>query len=135
MNSLTKVLLEDLLEAEKKKVTAIYGGGFKPPTKGHYAVIEKAYGTKMPIRVSDFKAIEAAILKNNAFNEFDKLSEVAKKQHPKSMLSDYYKGMFYEKTGVFKKGAKAYQNAFNKEEIGDLTKELMLDKADQLKNQ
>ncbi len=27
MNSLTKVLLEDLLEAEKKKVTAIYGGG------------------------------------------------------------------------------------------------------------
>jgi hypothetical protein len=42
MNSLTKVLLEDLLEAEKKKVTAIYGGGFKPPTKGHYAVVEKA---------------------------------------------------------------------------------------------
>jgi hypothetical protein len=42
MNSLTKVLLEDVLEAEKKKVTAIYGGGFKPPTKGHYAVVEKA---------------------------------------------------------------------------------------------
>jgi hypothetical protein len=42
MNSLTKVLLEDLLEADKKKVTAIYGGGFKPPTKGHYAVVEKA---------------------------------------------------------------------------------------------
>ena len=42
MNFLTKVLLEDLLEAEKKKVTAIYGGGFKPPTKGHYAVVQKA---------------------------------------------------------------------------------------------
>jgi len=42
MNSLTKVLLEDLLEAENKKVTAIYGGGFKPPTKGHYAVVQKA---------------------------------------------------------------------------------------------
>ena len=42
MNSLTKVLLEDLLEAEDKKITAIYGGGFKPPTKGHYAVVEKA---------------------------------------------------------------------------------------------
>jgi len=42
MNFLTKVLLEDLLEAEKKKVTAIYGGGFKPPTKGHFAVVEKA---------------------------------------------------------------------------------------------
>ena len=42
MNSLTKVLLEDVLEAEKKKVTAIYGGGFKPPTKGHYNVVQKA---------------------------------------------------------------------------------------------
>jgi len=42
MDSLTKVLLEDLLEVENKKVTAIYGGGFKPPTKGHYNVVEKA---------------------------------------------------------------------------------------------
>jgi hypothetical protein len=42
MDLLTKVLLEDLLEVENKKVTAIYGGGFKPPTKGHYNVVEKA---------------------------------------------------------------------------------------------
>jgi len=42
MNSLTKVLVGGILEAEKKKTTAIYGGGFKPPTKGHYNVVEKA---------------------------------------------------------------------------------------------
>jgi cytidyltransferase-like protein len=42
MNYLTKVLLEDLLDNGKKKITAIYGGGFKPPTKGHFDVIEKA---------------------------------------------------------------------------------------------
>jgi len=42
MNSLTKFLLEDILEADKKKVTAIYGGGFKPPTKGHFDVVAKA---------------------------------------------------------------------------------------------
>ena len=42
MNSLTKVLLEDLLDADNKKVTAIYGGGFKPPTKGHFDVVDKA---------------------------------------------------------------------------------------------
>ena len=100
-----------------------------------YDVLEKSLNIKMPIRINDFKAIEAAILKNNAFNEFDKLSEVAKEQHPKSMLSDYYKGMFYEKTGDLKKGARSYRNAFHKEEIGDLIKDLMLDKADQLKNQ
>ena len=42
MDSLTKVLVKDLLEAENKKITAIYGGGFKPPTKGHFDVIKKA---------------------------------------------------------------------------------------------
>ena len=42
MNPLTKVLLEDLLEDGKKKITAIYGGGFKPPTKGHFEVVAKA---------------------------------------------------------------------------------------------
>jgi len=42
MNLLTKVLLEDLLEVKNKKVTAIYGGGFKPPTRGHFNVVNKA---------------------------------------------------------------------------------------------
>jgi hypothetical protein len=42
MNQLTKVLLEDLLGDGKKKITAIYGGGFKPPTKGHFDVVDKA---------------------------------------------------------------------------------------------
>ena len=42
MSQLTKVLLEDLLEDGKKKITAIYGGGFKPPTKGHFDVVAKA---------------------------------------------------------------------------------------------
>jgi hypothetical protein len=42
MNHLTKVLLEDLLGDGKKKITAIYGGGFKPPTKGHFEVVAKA---------------------------------------------------------------------------------------------
>jgi hypothetical protein len=42
MNHLTKVLLEDLLGDGKKKITAIYGGGFKPPTKGHFDVVQKA---------------------------------------------------------------------------------------------
>ena len=100
-----------------------------------YDVLEKSLNIKMPIRINDFKAIEAAILKNNAFDEFDKLSELSKKQYPKTMLSDYHKAMFYEKTGDIKKAMKSYQSAFQKDEIGDLTKDMMLDKADELKNQ
>ena len=41
MNLLTKSLLEDLLDTQK--TVAIYGGGFKPPTKGHFNVVEKAF--------------------------------------------------------------------------------------------
>jgi predicted alpha/beta superfamily hydrolase len=98
-----------------------------------YDVMEKVLGMKMPIRISDFKAIEAAILKNKAYPEFDKLSDLARKNYPKSMLSDYHLAMMYEKTGDLKKAVKTYQNAFQKEEIGDLTKDMMLNKADELK--
>ena len=41
--SLINELIKGLLpEQEKKKVVAVYGGGFKPPTKGHFAVIKQA---------------------------------------------------------------------------------------------
>ena len=41
--SLVNELIKGLLpEQEKKKVVAVYGGGFKPPTKGHFAVVKKA---------------------------------------------------------------------------------------------
>ena len=41
MNRLAKSLLVGLLEQENY-ITAFYGGGFKPPTKGHFAVIKKS---------------------------------------------------------------------------------------------
>ena len=40
MNQLTKHLIGELLE--DKQVIGLYGGGFKPPTKGHFDVIEQA---------------------------------------------------------------------------------------------
>jgi hypothetical protein len=39
MSLLTKFLLKEVLD--NSKVVAIYGGGFKPPTKGHFAVVKK----------------------------------------------------------------------------------------------
>lgn len=100
-----------------------------------YDIIEKSYGIKMPIRINDFVAIEAAILKNNAFPEFEQLSILARKSYPRAMLSQYHMGMFYEKTGDFKRANKAYMNAYSLEPIGNLTKDLMLEKADQMKTQ
>ena len=41
--NLTSYLIEGLLpEEEKKRVVAVYGGGFKPPTSGHFEVAKQA---------------------------------------------------------------------------------------------
>ncbi len=41
--SLVNELIKELLpEQEKKKVVAVYGGGFKPPTSGHFKVVKQA---------------------------------------------------------------------------------------------
>lgn len=98
-----------------------------------YDVIDKSFALKLPIRLNDFKAIEAAILKNKAYDEFDKLSQVARKNYPKAMLADYELGQMYEKKGDNARAVKSYLSAFQREEIGDLTKDMMIERADELK--
>jgi len=48
MSEVTESLLQELLD--EPITVAIYGGGFKPPTKGHFTVVEKA--------LSDFPEID-----------------------------------------------------------------------------
>jgi hypothetical protein len=52
MNNFTKFLVNDLLEQKDQKITAIYGGGFKPPTKGHFDVVKQA--TEQNPEIDDF---------------------------------------------------------------------------------
>ena len=107
--------------------------GYVDYLKNKYTLIEKNLNVKMPIRYSDFKAIEAAILKNKAFAELEQLSNLADKYYPKSMLGNYQLAMMYQKTADYPKAIKYYQKAYSKEEIGDLTKTLMLDNIEKLK--
>ena len=39
--SLVQELIKPLLEEDIREI-AVYGGGFKPPTKGHFEVVETA---------------------------------------------------------------------------------------------
>ena len=98
-----------------------------------YEILDKTFSIKLKIRLNDFTAIEAAILKNKAYTEFEQLSQLARKNYPKSMLADYHLAQLYEKTGDLKKAIKAYQAAFQKEEIGDLTRDMMIERLDQVK--
>ena len=98
-----------------------------------YNELEKKFGFKIKPRLSDFKAIEAAILKNKAYNELLPLSDYANKQYPKTTLGTYHEALYYEKTGNYKKAIKSYQKAFTQEAIRELTKDFMLNRAEALK--
>jgi predicted alpha/beta superfamily hydrolase len=113
---------------------AVLTSGYVDYLVRKYDVIEKSFALKLPIRLNDFKAIEAAILKNKAYPEFEKLAQLAKKSYPKSMLADYQMGQMYEKKGETAKAVKSYMMAYQREEIGDLTKDMMIERADELKN-
>jgi hypothetical protein len=52
MDQLTKFLVNELVDG--KSVTAVYGGGFKPPTKGHFDLVKTA--------LKDFKDIDKFII-------------------------------------------------------------------------
>ena len=98
-----------------------------------YDTMEKYYGVKIPVRMSDFNAIESAILKNKMYNELEELSIVARKNYPKTMLADYELAVMFEQKGDLKRAAKYYQDAFLKDEVGQLTKDMMFEKSDSLK--
>lgn len=98
-----------------------------------YDIIEKTYNMKIKVRINDIKAIEAAILKNKAYLELGTLADLAKKNYPKSMLSDFYLATMYENIGDLKKASKSYMEGYQKEEISDLTKDMMYEKANTLK--
>jgi predicted alpha/beta superfamily hydrolase len=112
---------------------AVLTGGYVDYLNKKYEIIEKSFALKLPIRINDFKAIEAAILKNKAYDEFDKLAQLARKNYPKAMLADYEMAQMYEKKGDNAKAVKSYLTAFQREEIGDLTKDMMIERADELK--
>ena len=55
MNELTKFLVEGILNEETEKAVALFGGGFKPPTKGHLDVVNQ--GIKQNPEVSEIKIL------------------------------------------------------------------------------
>ncbi len=120
-------------EFQEKIVTL--PSGYVDYLKNKYDILDKALGVKMNIRINDFKAIEAAILKNKAYAEFEQLAQLSHKMYPKTMLGDYHMAMYYENTGDIKNAVKYYQSGFQLQPIGSLTKDMMLAKADELRSQ
>lgn len=98
-----------------------------------YKTIKDLFGIDKPILVNDFKAIAAAIKKTEKFDYFEALGKLARKEYPDTLLGNYYIGRFYEETGNPKKAMKTYQSAYILKEFGGITKDDVLELADQIK--
>lgn len=120
-----------VLEYQTKIVTLQQG--YVDYLKKKYEKIENYYGLKNSIRITDFQAIEAAILENKDYNELDALAIMADQNYPKSMLSDYLLAQLFENKADYQRAVRYYMSGFNKEEIGDLTKNMLYSKAEALK--
>lgn len=98
-----------------------------------YQTILDLFGIDKQILINDFKAIQAAIDKTEKYEYYEDLGKIARKQYPNTMLGSYYLARFYEETGESKKAMKTYQSAFALEEIAGITKDLVLEKAAEIK--
>jgi predicted alpha/beta superfamily hydrolase len=98
-----------------------------------YKTINELFGIKKQILINDFSAISATIEKTKNFEYYEALGKMARDEYPKTLLGNYYLARFYEEAGDSKKAMRAYQTAFSLDEIGGLTKDLMLEKADAIK--
>jgi hypothetical protein len=121
---------------EFKSKIATLDKGYTQYLIDKYTYLSERLSLDIKPRLSDFKAIEAAILKNKAYPELQELSKYAEKHYPKTTLSVYHQAMYYEKMGEFKKAVKEYRKAFSREElkeVRELTKDYMLTRAEDLK--
>ncbi|WP_245896874.1 alpha/beta hydrolase-fold protein [Kordia periserrulae] len=98
-----------------------------------YKTIEELFGFEKRVTVNDFMAIYAAVRKNKKDEDLELLAKLGKKEYPDTALFHFFMGEFYEKTGKPKKALRMYQNGFSMNPIDFITKDLMLDKADKLK--
>lgn len=99
-----------------------------------YQAINDLFGIKKTILVNDFKAIAAAIEKNELYEYYEELGKMARKAYPDTLLGGYYMGRFYEETGEPKKAMRTYQSAYTLEEIAGITKDEVLERADLIKS-
>jgi hypothetical protein len=98
-----------------------------------YQMITELFGIEKQILINDFKAIQAAIEKKEQYNYFEDLGKLAREQYPETLLGHYYLARYYEEIGEPKKAMKMYRSAYILDEIGGITKDLMLEKADEIK--
>ncbi len=98
-----------------------------------YKTIENLFGITNPIRENDFLAVGVAADKKKQWESLREIGTLARRQYPDKIMGDYFIGRYYEETGNPKKAMRTYQGAYDKEEVDFITVDLLLDRADKIK--
>lgn len=101
--------------------------------ENRYNTIEDLFGFEKQVELNDIMAIYAACLKKQDYDSLKPLADLCKKEFPETMMGFYFEAEHYEFIGEPKKAFKAFEKAFQMEEIDFLTKDLALQKIDALK--
>jgi hypothetical protein len=101
--------------------------------KEKYQMVDELFGINKKILINDFRAISSAIEKNQLYESYQDLSKLAMKDYPETLLGTYYLARYYEEMGEPKKAHKTYKSGFVLDEIAGISKDLMLEKAEEIK--
>ena len=101
--------------------------------KEKYQVVKDLFGIDKKILVNDFRAISSAIEKNQLFEYYQDLAKLASRDYPETLLGTYYLARYYEEMGEPKKAYRTYKSGYVLNETAGITKDFMLEMAEQIK--
>ena len=97
-----------------------------------YEKIKNHFGVIKEMSINDFIAVEQYIDEKEKFHFFKDLAKLATRKYKETILPSYYMGRFYEETGDAEKAMHIYRSAYNMEDVAGITKEYLLQKADEI---
>ena len=97
-----------------------------------YEKIKNHFGVIKEMSINDFIAVEQYIDEKEKFHFFKDLAKLATRKYRETILPSYYMGRFYEETGDTEKAMHIYRSAYNMEDVAGITKEYLLQKADEI---
>ena len=93
-----------------------------------YKNIAYFYGFEKQLIENDIRAIAAASNKKDDLESLEKLSKLINNKFPESMLSAYYTGLYYEKSGNLKRALQRFKSGLILEPSQFIDKETILEK-------
>jgi len=97
-----------------------------------YDNIANYYDINKTILVNDFRAIEKYIEESEQFKYYKDLSKLAIDKYPKTILGNYYLGLYHERSGDAIQAMHIYRSAYTLEDVDGITKDELLERADMI---